>query len=666
MFDSSEPERARLPQEWTDRLDDFQKIMFLKCLRPDKVTNAMQDFVANNLGQKFIEPQTADLHLVFRDSSAITPLIFVLSVGTDPAADLYKFAEEMKFSKRLNTISLGQGQGPRAEAMMRAAMEKGQWVFFQNCHLSPSWMPTLERLVEQVDPDHVHKDFRLWLTSMPSPQFPVMILQNGSKMTVEPPRGIKANLLRSYITLNDDFLSSCTGKTDEFKHLLFSLCLFHAVLLERRKFGPLGFNIPYEFTDGDLRICMSQLRMFLMEYTEIAYKVLKYTAGEINYGGRVTDDWDRRCVMNILDDFYAAKVLDSNFCYDQSQIYHQLPPTSEHQAYLAYVRGLPINDTPEIFGLHDNANITFAQNETYRTMKDLLDLQPKTATAGENRDLAIEKLANDVLSRVPKPIPLALVMEKYPVMYEQSMNTVLTQEIIRYNKLLNVIHTSLQELLKAMKGLVVLSQALEEMSKSLFNNAVPIMWSKAAYPSLKPLASWVADLIQRVEFVQGWVDNGIPNIFWISGFFFPQAFLTGTLQNFARKHVISIDSVSFGFQVLKQSMKELTAAPADGCYIRGLFVEGARWDNATHVLGESRAKELFTDMPVIWLQPEQNRQVPTSGIYMCPVYKTLTRAGTLSTTGHSTNFVFTIEIPSSKTQQYWIKRGVALICALNY
>ncbi|CAF4429590.1 unnamed protein product, partial [Adineta steineri] len=85
-----------------------------------------------------------------------------------------------------------------------------------------------------------------------------------------------------------------------------------------------------------------------------------------------------------------------------------------------------------------------------------------------------------------------------------------------------------------------------------------------------------------------WVDNGIPNIFWISGFFFPQAFLTGTLQNFARKHVISIDSV------LKQSMKELTAAPADGCYIRGLFVEGARWDNATHVLGESRAKELFT------------------------------------------------------------------------
>ena len=77
-------------------------------------------------------------------------------------------------------------------------------------------------------------------------------------------------------------------------------------------------------------------------------------------GGRVTDDWDRRCVMNILDDFYAAKVLDPNFCYDESQIYHQLPPTSEHQAYLAYIRSLPINDTPEIFGLHENANSKFS------------------------------------------------------------------------------------------------------------------------------------------------------------------------------------------------------------------------------------------------------------------------------------------------------------------
>jgi len=148
--------RESLPGKWEERLDTFQKLLVLRCIRADKVTNAMQDFVAHHLGQRFIEPQTADLGQVFKDSSPTTPLIFVLSPGTDPASALYKFAEEMRFTKKLNSISLGQGQGPRAEAMMYSAMERGKWVFFQNCHLAPSWMPTLERLIENIDPDKVY------------------------------------------------------------------------------------------------------------------------------------------------------------------------------------------------------------------------------------------------------------------------------------------------------------------------------------------------------------------------------------------------------------------------------------------------------------------------------------------------------------------------------
>ena len=76
-------------------------------------------------------------------------------------------------------------------------------------------------------------------------------MQNGVKMTIEPPNGIKANLLRSYATFNDEYLNSCT-KVNEWKKLLFSLCFFHSIIQERRKFGALGWNIPYEFTDGDL------------------------------------------------------------------------------------------------------------------------------------------------------------------------------------------------------------------------------------------------------------------------------------------------------------------------------------------------------------------------------------------------------------------------------
>uniref|UniRef100_A0A2K6RAQ5 Dynein axonemal heavy chain 1 n=1 Tax=Rhinopithecus roxellana TaxID=61622 RepID=A0A2K6RAQ5_RHIRO len=647
IFDSLEPHREPLPGIWDKYLDQFQKLLVLRCLRRDKVTNAMQDFVATNLEPRFIEPQTANLSVVFKDSNSTTPLIFVLSPGTDPAADLYKFAEEMKFSKKLSAISLGQGQGPRAEAMMRSSIERGKWVFFQNCHLAPSWMPALERLIEHINPDKVHRDFRLWLTSLPSNKFPVSILQNGSKMTIEPPRGVKANLLKTYSSLGEDFLNSC--------HKVSLCCCLCACSMgmpwSAVSLGPWASTSPM---NSPTETCASA-------------SVLKYTAGEINYGGRVTDDWDRRCIMNILEDFYNPDVLSPEHSYSASGIYHQIPPTYDLHGYLSYIKSLPLNDMPEIFGLHDNANITFAQNETFALLGTIIQLQPKSSSAGgRGREEIVEDVTQNILLKVPEPINLQWVMAKYPVLYEESMNTVLVQEVIRYNRLLQVITQTLQDLLKALKGLVVMSSQLELMAASLYNNTVPQLWSAKAYPSLKPLSSWVMDLLQRLDFLQAWIQGGIPAVFWISGFFFPQAFLTGTLQNFARKFVISIDTISFDFKVMLEAPSELTQRPQVGCYIHGLFLEGARWDPEAFQLAESQPKELYTEMAVIWLLPTPNRMAQDQDFYLCPIYKTLTRAGTLSTTGHSTNYVIAVEIPTHQPQRHWIKRGVALICALDY
>ncbi|GBP05196.1 Dynein heavy chain 1, axonemal [Eumeta japonica] len=328
FYDCRDPHRLPYPKPLDTQLDSFQKLLVLKCIRPDKVVPGMQDYVAMNLGSRFVEPQPADLAALYGEADPFSPIIFVLSTGTDPAADLMKFADKMKMSRRFESISLGQGQGPIAEAMMRYGSDHGNWVFFQNCHLSPSWMPVLELNVEQLAPERVHKDFRLWLTSAPSPSFPVALLQNGYKMTVEPPRGIKANLLKAYLNQVPDFieyLTSDDSKVPNFKWLLFSLCLFHGTVLERRKFGPLGFNVPYEFTDGDLRICISQLHMFLTEYTEVPIRMLTYTAGHINYGGRVTDDWDRRCLLYLLADYYSTAVLSEKFWFDDNGSYRQLP-----------------------------------------------------------------------------------------------------------------------------------------------------------------------------------------------------------------------------------------------------------------------------------------------------------------------------------------------------
>ncbi|GJQ83090.1 hypothetical protein Trydic_g20102 [Trypoxylus dichotomus] len=666
IFEHVEPHLAPLPAEFDTKYDDFQKMIALKALRSDKVTNSMQCFLTKKLGPQFVEPQSSDLIEMYKESSSTVPLIFVLSTGTDPAADLFKFAERMRFSKRLMSISLGQGQGPRAEQMIHEACEIGSWVFFQNCHLAPSWMPRLERIIENIAPENVHKEFRLWLTSTPSPDFPVSILQNGCKMTVEPPRGIKANMIRAYnnqVMDMHDFINSAHPKACTFKWLLFSLCLFHAVLLERRKFGPLGFNIPYEFTDGDLKICISQLHMFLLEYSEIPFKVLVYTAGHINYGGRVTDDWDRRCLMNILYDYYKHEVVSAFYEFDEDGNYHQLPSDAMLADYLDYVKTFPLNDDPELFGMHANADISYAQAQTNSCLNTLLMLQPRqVGGAATSQEEVIQNAANTILGKIPHEFDLELISESYPVLYEESLNTVIIQEAIRYNKLLKIIVQTLRDLLKALKGLVVMSEALEKMSNSLYSNAVPEVWAGKAYPSLKPLGSWVNDLNDRVSFLMKWVNEGIPPAFWISGFYFPQAFLTGTLQNFARKYILSIDTINFSFKVLDRAPIH---RPNDGCVIYGLFLEGARWNARTNLLDESFPKELYTNMPCIWLLPEENHFKPKR-VYECPIYKTLTRAGTLSTTGHSTNYVLAVEVPTDKMESHWIKRGVALICALDY
>ena len=357
-----------------EKYNEFQKLIILRVMRPDKVVPAMFNFVRKCLGDYFISPPAFKLDLIYKDSTQNSPLIFILSPGADPLASLKTYAE--KKGKTIDKVSLGQGQGPKAEAFIKSAVTKGTWVVLQNCHLAVSWMGMLEKICEELSPDHkiTHREFRLWLTSYPSKEFPVSILQNGIKMTNEPPKGLKSNLQGSYhldLISNKEFFEGCT-KPLEFKKLLFGLCFFHAVIQERRKFGPLGWNIPYEFNESDLRISVRQLQMFIDTYPDkVPFDALKYLTGECNYGGRVTDDKDRRLIMIILEDYYNEKAFDETYKYSPSGLYYP-PKSGDHESYLDYIRSLPHYPEPEVFGLHSNADITKDINETNNTFEAIL------------------------------------------------------------------------------------------------------------------------------------------------------------------------------------------------------------------------------------------------------------------------------------------------------
>lgn len=222
-----------------------------------------------------------------------------------------------------------------------------------------------------------------------------------------------------------------------------------------------------------------------------------------------------------------------------------------------------------------------------------------------------------------------------------------------------------------------MSEDLEQMSDAIFDNRVPPSWVKKGFLSLKPLGSWIEDCNKRIDFLNAWIEKGTPMVYWISGFFFPQAFFTGTLQNYARANTIAVDTVSFEF-IFKDTLTDdmITEAPEAGALCFGMYLEGCKWDYEKHQLTTSEPKQLFVDLPMLFFKPIVNKKTIDDtgpeylagkfGIYKMPVYKSLARFGTLLTTGHSTNFVMKIDVPTDQTPGHWIKAGVAGFLALRY
>lgn len=673
FYEAEAPWRAALPKPWATQLKPFQKMLIVKLLRADAFIPAIRSFLGDTMGVQFVDPPPFDLATVFLESNACAPIVFILTAGSDPTAVLLKFAEDQGYiDKRFFSLSLGQGQGPIAEKIIGDGVRYGNWVLLQNCHLAQSWMPKLKQICETFTPDTTHPEFRLWLTSYAVDYFPLAILQQSMKITNEPPKGLRLNIVKSYMNdpINDpEWFESCQQPAT-FKRLLYSLCFFHAVAQERREFGPIGWNIPYEFNESDLSISLRQLIMFLDEYAEVQFEALRYLTGECNYGGKVTDSFDRICLNTLIRRFYSLSLLtlDDEYFLDDNREYH-VPNLDGYEDYMRYVQQLPDITKPGVFGLHSNADISRGIKTTDALMGSIMCIAGASAggvsLSAQNERILL--MVEDILKRLPENFDYDAAMRRYPTEYLQSMNTVLVQEIVRFNRLLTRIRATLLEAIKATKGVIAMSMELEDLVVAVLLGRIPKLWLSVSYPSLKSLGDYVGDFLQRITQLQTWYDRGPPSVFWLPGFYFTQAFLTGAQQNYARKYKIPIDLLTFEYTVTKAKATANCRAPSDGVLVNGLFIEGARWSNERRHLIEAAPRVLYDTMPVIWLKPAKRDDVTQRHAYRCPMYKTSERRGVLSTTGHSTNFVIAIDLDCAgdTSPDHWVLRGCCLLCQLN-
>jgi len=679
VFDSDEPIEEEWPMGIKNTMTPLQKALVLLALRADTTVRAIQELIGETLGKEFLEPPPSNLENAYNDTTPPMPIIFVLTAGADPMDKLIQLADKLNMTDRKVAVSLGQGQGPKAVAAVTEGKDRGNWVILQNCHLSVSWMPKLESIVEQleVDAEKLANEFRLWLTTMPSNEFPVAVLQNGMKLTVEAPRGLKFNLLQGYLSFNEEwFMEAGSGHptnpkqcTFNFRKMVMGLCFFHALIQERVQFGPLGWNIQYQFSEQDRSICQNQLKIFLESNDAPPNDALCYTASECNYGGRVTDTHDRRAISSIVTDYYCPEILKDDYKYSDSGLYYS-PKQTDLAGYIEYIRGLPINQNPEAFGLHANANLSAKIKETLTlfTRANSMQAQGSGGEGGRTSDMVLTEMTQKFLEEVRPCFDMEAVSARFPVCYEESMNTVVNQEMLRFNKLIARVRASLVDVGKSVLGLVVMDFALEEVADGILRNLRPPYWMKVSYPSLKPLSSYVADLKARLTFLTDWEKNSHPQTFWISGFFFTQSYVTGQLQNFARMFTLAIDTLVWTFKMLEEGKSDYTK-PETGCVVYGMYVEGCRWCNEDKCLAESFPKVLFEPLPYMHWVPLERQNDPTDydRVYASPLYKTSERKGVLSTTGHSTNFVSLLSLPMADKHigKHWIKRGVACFTQLD-
>lgn len=265
LFSVTVMQDSLLPEKYRD-MDKMSYLTFFKYVRPDAVIPAVKQFILLEMGADFIIPPAFDIKASFELSSPTTPLLFLISPGSDPMGDILSFSQSKNMLEKCKSMSLGEDQSLQTRRTFENCMQMGHWIVLQNCHLCRDQLDELEQLlmrqaVTESSPP-IHREFRMWCTSLPDKGFPISILQNSVKMTNESPLSLKMNISKIY---NSDMVSrehflektpktQLTSERDlQYQHLILRMVLFYSLLQCRRQFGSIGFNFPYEFSEGDLR-----------------------------------------------------------------------------------------------------------------------------------------------------------------------------------------------------------------------------------------------------------------------------------------------------------------------------------------------------------------------------------------------------------------------------
>ncbi|XP_022805941.1 dynein heavy chain 5, axonemal-like [Stylophora pistillata] len=653
-FDKDAPEEADIPDGYANSLDTFRKLLLIRSWCPDRTMAQARKFIAESMGPNYAENVILDLEKTWEESDNKTPLINFLSMGSDPTSQIENLAKRHKFDCR--AISMGQGQEIHARKLVGQFMQTGGWALLQNCHLGLEFLDELMDTV--VDTEQVHDGFRLWMTTEEHVHFPIGLLQMSIKFTNEPPQGLRAGLKRTYNGISQDQLD--VSNLLQWKPMLYGVAFLHSTVQERRKYGPLGWNIPYEFNQADFTASVQFVQNHLddMDIKKgVSWNTVRYMLGEVQYGGRVTDDFDKRLLNTFAKVWFSESMFQQSFNFYKG---YTIPKCTSVPQYMDYIDTLPLVDSPEVFGLHPNADITYQSNLAKSCLDTILSIQPKDSSGGggETREAVVQRLADDMLDKLPENYIAHEVKSRLQKMGALSpMNIFLRQEIDRMQRVITAVRQTLTDLKLAIDGTIIMSETLRDSLDCMYDARIPTHWKKISWES-STLGFWYTELLERNNQFRSWCFEGRPNVFWMTGFFNPQGFLTAMRQEVTRAHKgWALDCVVLHNDVTRFFKDDIAQPPAEGVYVHGLYLDGAGWDRRGCKLVEPTQKVLFTSMPVIHIYAINITAGRDARMYQCPIYKKPKRT--------DLTYIASVDLKTNQNPDHWILRGVALLCDIK-
>mmetsp|Transcript_3970 Transcript_3970/g.12355 ORF Transcript_3970/g.12355 Transcript_3970/m.12355 type:complete len:1069 (+) Transcript_3970:10200-13406(+) len=691
VHDASEPFRQPLPRHWDADLQGVSRLCILRCLRPDQIANAVRSFIDGQLGADFMRAPIKGIQGIVAESKPLVPIVITVArVYENGAASLVRDLAK-RLGRDLIQIPSVVNSTANPHAAYALAQSRGSWIMMQNPHLYPRCTIHFEQAHLARQAAETHADFRSWCIMDVDHALPASILKDAVKVVYEPPEGVRAVVKEMYemaLHQSPDFLSSCS-RGNQFRRIFYALCICHAVFIGRAKYSSsqcsaflcqgtcleifipeyrLGWMREYSFEPNDLLLSSDQVIALLDNQQEgdvtKLFASLQRCVGEHVYMGRVNDE-DRHLLMVLLNRFCNPDVLRPGHALSSSGEFRMPLQDGGQHSWLRTIDALPEAATLEFLGLHECAN---ARRNKSETLELLASISLTDGIEMEDGEQAALQCTSRKVGKLLTLIPPSLGQDETRIRRQRDncfLNSVILQEVCRYDALLVVIRRTLADIQSALEGQT--SVRSRDALQSVMCDNIPGAWYPDSYFSVDRLTPYIHDLARRCDFFASWLQKFCAPAYWLGALFSPSALLSALRLNYAREHLVASladTKLICKFSSLDESqitMSDSTDCAKPGVYIKGIYIQGARWDPRREGLVECLPRSRYAPAPLLWLNATEAIDTSTSPIaFACPLYRMRVQCA-----NKSRNPIMHIHTPSPIPASHWIERSVVMLLQLN-